>query len=104
MFQVTLLLAVLLTSSTIGAKLLRRSELALHETRDTIPKGFVDEGPADENAVLTLRAALVPRDIAGLEKELYAVSVPTSERYGQFLTKAEVCRFFAKKDNNVFCR
>ena len=40
--------------------------------------------------MLDLRIALAQSDMAGLEKELYAVSEPDSERYGLHLSKSEV--------------
>lgn len=66
------------------------TNLTVHESRATIPRGFVDNGPALQDQILTLRAALVPNDIAGLEQKLYAVSTPGDDLYGQHLTKEEV--------------
>ncbi len=62
----------------------------VHESRQSVPVGFIRNGPANESTVLTLRAALVQNNITGLESELYAVSTPSSPRYGQHLTKEEV--------------
>lgn len=67
-----------------------KRNLVAHESRATIPQGFVNSGPANDDTVLKLRAALVQGDMAGLEQELYAVSTPNSARYGQHLTKEEV--------------
>lgn len=64
--------------------------LVVHEVRTAVPYEFVEAGPASADAVLRLRAALVPTNIAGLEKELFAVSNPASARYGQHLTKEQV--------------
>lgn len=64
--------------------------LTVHETRQSVPVGFIENGPASGSTVLTLRAALVQNNITGLESELYAVSTPSSPRYGQHLTKEEV--------------
>ncbi len=64
--------------------------MVVHESRQSVPEGFVESGPANGETVLSLRAALVQSDMAGLEQELYAVSTPGSERYGQHLSKEDV--------------
>lgn len=83
------LLVACLVSSAFAATYGPR-DMVVHESRANIPEGFVDDGPANGTTVINLRAALVQNDIAGLEQELYAVSTPGSQRYGQYLTQAEV--------------
>ncbi|KAJ6548429.1 family S53 protease [Mycena capillaripes] len=59
-----------------------RSALLVHEHRAQPARGFVSTGPAPSDAELTLRIALNPNNIAGLESELYAVAEyvkPTSD-------------------------
>ncbi|KAJ7731994.1 family S53 protease-like protein [Mycena metata] len=69
------------------------SALVVHEHRAQPASGFVSTGPAPYDAELTLRIALNPNNIAGLESELYAVSDPSSSRYGQHLTPEEVAEY-----------
>ncbi len=47
-------------------------------------------GAADLQASLNFRIGLTPKDTAGLEKALYAVSEPDSDLYGQHLSFEEV--------------
>ncbi|KAF8179298.1 peptidase S8/S53 domain-containing protein [Mycena galopus ATCC 62051] len=70
-----------------------RSALLVHEHRAQPARGFVRTGPAPSDAELTLRIALNPNNIAGLESELYAVSDPSSSRYGQHLTPEDVAEY-----------
>ncbi|KAJ7731612.1 family S53 protease-like protein [Mycena metata] len=70
-----------------------RSAFLVHEHRALPASGFVSTGPAPSDAELTLRIALNPNNVAGLESELYAVSDPSSSRYGQHLTPEEVSEY-----------
>ncbi|KAJ7477364.1 subtilisin-like protein [Mycena latifolia] len=70
-----------------------RQALVVHEHRVRPAQGFVSTGPAPSDEQLTLRIALNPNNIAGLENELYAVSDPSSSRYGQHLTPEEVAEY-----------
>ncbi|KAJ7035447.1 family S53 protease-like protein [Mycena alexandri] len=70
-----------------------RSALVVHEHRAQPASGFVSTGPAPSDGELTLRIALNPNNIAGLESELYAVSDPSSARYGQHLTPEDVAEY-----------
>ncbi|OSX61674.1 hypothetical protein POSPLADRAFT_1070312 [Postia placenta MAD-698-R-SB12] len=67
----------------------------LHEARDAAPSGFVLSGPADSDATIRLRIALVQNNVDGLVDALYSVSDPTSESYGQHLSRDEVASFVA---------
>jgi tripeptidyl-peptidase-1 len=69
--------------------------MAIHETRAEPARGFVNSGAAPAAKELTLRVALKPNNIAGLETALYAVSDPASPLYGQHLTAEEVCSLSA---------
>ena len=88
--MISLLLALASVIVSIGAKVTYSGAMNVHETRSALPFGFTDAGSADDNTVVTLRAALVQNNIFGLEEALYAVSVPGSPRYGQHLSKAQV--------------
>lgn len=65
--------------------------MVVHEARNEPARGFVNSGAAPAAKELTLRIALKPNNIAGLETALYAVSDPASTLYGQHLTADEVC-------------
>ncbi len=64
--------------------------MSVHERRDAAPNNFVGMGAADPQANLNFRIGLTPKDIAGLEKTLYAVSEPDSDLYGKHLSFEEV--------------
>ena len=87
----TKLTSIILASVVVSgyASPLSRS-LTVHDKRSTVPSGFTLDSAAPANQVLNLRVALVNSNITGLESELYAVSTPTSSRYGQHLTKDQV--------------
>ncbi|THH09096.1 hypothetical protein EW145_g2249 [Phellinidium pouzarii] len=68
-------------------------DMVLHEQREKAPNGFVKVGAAPAELMLSLRLALVNDDMDGLEEVLYAVSTPNNARYGQHLTKEEVCSY-----------
>lgn len=68
----------------------RAFDMVVHESRATIPRGFVKVGPASPDTILSLRIALAQNNVAGLEQMLYAVSTPGSKLYGQHLSKEEV--------------
>ncbi|KAJ7823242.1 family S53 protease-like protein [Mycena olivaceomarginata] len=80
---------------------LDRSALLVHEHRAQPARGFVSTGPAPSDAELTLRIALNPSNIAGLESELYAVSDPSSSRYGQHLTPEDACPYIYSSDKQI---
>ncbi|TFK55131.1 family S53 protease-like protein [Heliocybe sulcata] len=88
MFTSAAFFALLLTITF--AKPVRR-DLAVHESRENIPSGFVKEGPASRDTVLGLHVGLFSNDMNGLEKALYDVSTPSSPLYGKHLSKAEAC-------------
>lgn len=73
-----------------AAKPMGPRAMVVHENRAEPARGFVKSGVASPARELTLRIALRPNNIAGLETALYAVSDPASSLYGQHLTPAEV--------------
>ena len=79
-------LATLVCATPLGP-----DSLVVFEKIDNAPDGFVHNGPASDSTDLTLSIALVSSDMDGLEKALYDVSTPSSELYGQHLSKEEVC-------------
>ncbi|KAI9066614.1 family S53 protease [Trametes sanguinea] len=99
MFRTGLVVLAALSVLTQGTP--ARRAMRIHESRAAPPAGFAYRGPASSDTALRLRVALVPNDIAGLEEALYAVSTPSSPRYGQYLSKQEVEHFVAPKADSV---
>ena len=64
-------------------------DLRVHETRD-LPIGFSLSGPAAPSTPLSLRIALSTADPSAVVDALQTVSDPTSDKYGQYLSKAQV--------------
>ncbi|ESK96314.1 protease s8 tripeptidyl peptidase [Moniliophthora roreri MCA 2997] len=89
-------LALLVSGSPTGTK----RQMAVHEQR-TAPPGFARVGKPKAAATLDLRIALVPQDIAGLEKALYDVSTPGNALYGQHLSLDEVKAFAAPSSESI---
>ncbi|KAF7336459.1 Tripeptidyl-peptidase sed3 [Mycena sanguinolenta] len=83
------------------AKLMVPRTMVVHESRAAPPQGFVQSGAAPAEQQLTLRIALKQNNIAGLETELYKVSDPASEFYGQHLTLEEVTEFVKPTDETL---
>ncbi|KAJ6563914.1 family S53 protease-like protein [Mycena capillaripes] len=75
--------------------------MVVHESRAEPARGFVNSGIAPAAKDLTLRIALKPNNIAGLESALYAVSEPDSALYGQHLTAEEVAEFVKPTDETL---
>ncbi|KAJ7836268.1 family S53 protease [Mycena olivaceomarginata] len=75
--------------------------MAVHESRAEPARGFVKSSAAPAAKELTLRIALKPTDIAGLEAALYQVSDPASDLYGQHLTPEEVATFVKPTDDSL---
>ncbi|KAI0344587.1 family S53 protease [Trametopsis cervina] len=78
-----------LVALAAGNPLTGRS-MRVHESRTSLPDGFVKAGSASPDTVLNLRIALKQNNAAGLEKALMDVSTPGNALYGQHLSKEEV--------------
>ncbi|KAI1796803.1 family S53 protease-like protein [Ganoderma leucocontextum] len=63
---------------------------ALHEKVNTAPHGFVSIGSAQPEQTISLRIALAQADKNAIVDALYSVSDPSSSKYGQHLSKADV--------------
>jgi tripeptidyl-peptidase-1 len=68
-----------------------RSSLVVHESRPDVPEGYVNTGPAPASATINMRVGLASKDFSSLEKILLDVSTPSSSKYGQHLSQAQVC-------------
>lgn len=76
---------------SLAVALPHKASLTLHESRPSAPPGFVRSSAAGADGQVRLRIALVQSDTEGLVDSVYAVSTPSSPRYGKHLTKEEVC-------------
>ncbi|KAF8191898.1 family S53 protease, partial [Mycena galopus ATCC 62051] len=75
--------------------------MVVHESRAAPAEGFIQSAAAPPKQEITLRIALKQNNIAGLETELYKVSDPASEFYGQHLTLEEVVEFVKPMDETL---
>lgn len=87
--MVSVCAVALLFSTLVLGKPTPRS-FAVHERRDAPPIGFTLSGAANTDQTLSLRIGLTQGNLAGLYDALNEVSDPTSEKYGQHLSKDEV--------------
>ncbi|KAK6984776.1 peptidase S53 domain-containing protein [Favolaschia claudopus] len=78
-----------------------RRAMVVHDSRSEPARGFVKSGLAPVASDLTLRIAMKPNNIAGLESALYAVSDPASALYGQHLTADEVAAFVKPTNETI---
>ncbi|KAJ6477012.1 family S53 protease-like protein [Mycena sanguinolenta] len=89
------LLAVLFVAAVSAGK------MVLHESRAAAPAGFVSQGVAPAEDILTLRVALASNNIAGLQDKLMSVSTPGSSEFRQWLTMDEVKAFVEPSPETV---
>lgn len=87
MILALLIFVSLLLSSCLGRS--AQSRIVVESLKD-VPSGFVHHGAAPGDSVLDFLLALKQGNTTGLEQELYAVSIPGSEKYGKHLSKTEV--------------
>ncbi|KAJ7628256.1 subtilisin-like protein [Mycena polygramma] len=66
------------------------SPMVLHERRTDIPSGFLRQGAAPADAMLTLRVGLTANNVTGLEQKLTGIATPGSSDFRQWLSKDEV--------------
>ncbi|KAJ6628156.1 family S53 protease-like protein [Mycena sp. CBHHK59/15] len=65
----------------------------VHESRSAAPSGFIRQGVAPANELLTLRVALASTNVAGLEEKLMSLSTPGSSEFRQWLSMDGVKAF-----------
>ncbi|KAK7045104.1 family S53 protease-like protein [Favolaschia claudopus] len=80
--RVTSLLAVL--------SLVSCTPFVTHQRRQDAPPGFTSLGPAPDTQPLTLKFALTPNNLAGLEEKLISISTPGNPDFRQWLSREEV--------------
>ncbi|KAI0261740.1 family S53 protease [Gloeopeniophorella convolvens] len=85
-------IASLLASVVLATPHFQR-DMSVHGRRESVPSGFVHNGPAPNSHVLTLRLGLAQNNFAGLKSAVYAASTPGSPQFRQHLTKQEVDSF-----------
>lgn len=74
--------------SIIGAS---AGSMILHERRAAAPAGFIRQGAALANDMITLRVALTSNNVVGLEEKLRSISTPGSPDFRQWISMDEVC-------------
>ncbi|KAA1474737.1 family S53 protease [Dentipellis sp. KUC8613] len=99
MVRLTLVLASLVSVACATPFVART--MHVHERRDNVPSGYVEDGPAPADHVLSLRLALAQNDFGALENKLYAVSTPGNAEYGQHLSKEEVEALVAPSSDSL---
>ncbi|KAJ7442587.1 subtilisin-like protein [Mycena galericulata] len=77
------------------------SNLVLHETRSTVPSGFISHGPAPPGDLLTLRVALTSNNLAGLVQKMMSLATPGSSEFRQWLSMADVKAFVEPSPETV---
>ncbi|KAE9388880.1 family S53 protease-like protein [Gymnopus androsaceus JB14] len=75
--------------------------MVVHESRTSAPAGFVSQGIAPANDMLTLRVALTSNNITGLEEKLMSLSMPGSLEFRQWLSMEEVKSFVQPSSETV---
>lgn len=69
--------------------------MVVHESLAAAPGSFVNQGAAHVTDMLTLRFALAPNNIAGLQAKMMSISTPGSSEHRQWLSAAEVLDLLA---------
>ncbi|KAJ7671750.1 family S53 protease-like protein [Mycena rosella] len=77
------------------------ASMVLHESRASAPAGFVRKGLAPVDETVTLRVALAPNNVAGLENKLMSISTPGSSDFRQWLSMEEVKAFVQPSEETV---
>ncbi|KAJ7024070.1 family S53 protease-like protein [Mycena alexandri] len=75
--------------------------MVVHESRSAPPPGFVRQGVAPDNTMLTLRLALASNNVAGLEEKLMSLATPGSSEFRQWLSMEEVKTFVQPSPETV---
>ncbi|KAJ6561724.1 peptidase S8/S53 domain-containing protein [Mycena capillaripes] len=65
----------------------------IHESRPAAPSGFVSQGTAPADDLLTLRFALAPNNLTGLKTKFASIPTPGSPEFRKWLSKDEVKAF-----------
>ncbi|KAJ6493178.1 family S53 protease-like protein [Mycena sanguinolenta] len=77
------------------------SAMVVIESRPAAPNGFVSQGAAPASHPLTLRFALAPNNLAGLQTKLASISTPGSSEFRQWLSKDDVKAFVEPSADTV---
>ncbi|KAF7363118.1 Family S53 protease-like protein [Mycena venus] len=68
-------------------------KMVIHESLAAAPGSFVSQGAAPATDMLTLRLALAPNNIAGLQAKMMSISTPGNSDHRQWLSADEVKSF-----------
>ncbi|KAI0353320.1 family S53 protease-like protein [Trametes cingulata] len=99
-----LLALTLFTSLTLATPLAHSKysrDLLVHERREDLPLGFSLAGAAAPSTPLKLRIALAQNSPDAVVDALYSVSDPSSDKYGQHLSKDEAAQLAAPNPDSV---
>lgn len=87
--RLTLLVASYSLAAVLAAPLEGRSDYAIHSTH-FVPDGWTKGSKPHAEQMLKIRIGLKQASFESLEKELFEVSDPNHNRYGQHLTQSEI--------------
>ncbi|KAJ7090777.1 family S53 protease-like protein [Mycena belliarum] len=87
--------------AALAAVAVASATMVVHESRAVAPEGFVRQGAAAADEMLTLRVALAANNLAGLEEKLMSVSTPGSPDFRQWLSMDEVKAFMQPSQETV---
>ncbi|KAK5130234.1 hypothetical protein LTR08_002280 [Meristemomyces frigidus] len=96
----TTLLSLICAASGALAAPHRRSEYAVKDSH-AVPSQWKQIARAPKEHTVTLRIGLKQNDFDGLERELYSVSDPAHERYGQRLSSDDVNKLVAPDEDTL---
>ncbi|KAJ6476613.1 family S53 protease-like protein [Mycena vulgaris] len=94
-------LRTLLAVLSIAGAVCGRMHMVVHESRPAAPAGFVRQGLAPADEMITLRVALASNNVAGLEEKLMSISTPGSSEFRQWLSMEEVKTFVQPSQETV---
>ena len=90
LFAVVLVAQMMFVLPIHARSLSQKRSMAVHEKRINIPADFARVQNANPESAMKFRIGLKSRNMAGLEKTLYDISIPGSPLYGRHLTVEEV--------------
>ncbi|KIM88350.1 hypothetical protein PILCRDRAFT_814248 [Piloderma croceum F 1598] len=77
------------------------TDWTIHDSRASVPLGFVRSGPAASDHILDMRINLAQGNLAGLERALESASSPTSPKFRQWLSSDQVNSFVKPDESTI---
>jgi tripeptidyl-peptidase-1 len=74
------------------------TDWTIHDSRASVPQGFVLSGPAAADQILDMRINLAQSNLAGLESALSSASSPTSSKFRQWLSSDQVRKHVSSQE------